>query len=236
MSSKLPVIGFGVSCLAVVLSVSAVLHTSHWHVSADVLSAIGSFTAAGVALWVATRAERERRLERERAAVAQARLVQITASPAAEDRLKINVDNFGREPILDVEFIEARIFTDSGHRFTTGIRALNRLPIMPPRDKPVDNLLREGTWAPDDFRTVDGDLWRRDDAIIYVEVRVKFTDADGQRWLVSIHADPVREIPIPSPPGVLRGWWRLKRVKYPTNGELMHRILWGVDPSRTTVP
>ncbi|WP_238997602.1 hypothetical protein, partial [Mycolicibacterium sp. CBMA 361] len=63
------------------------------------MSAIGSFTAAGVALWVATRAERERRLERERAAVAQARLVQITASPAAEDRLKINVDNFGREPI-----------------------------------------------------------------------------------------------------------------------------------------
>jgi hypothetical protein len=70
------------------------------------LAASGSFTAAAVAVWVATSDRRERMRERDAEDEAQAKLVIITPRrPDSPLELQINVTNHGTRAIIDITFV-----------------------------------------------------------------------------------------------------------------------------------
>jgi hypothetical protein len=140
--TTVPIFGLG----AIALGCFALWVDAGGHITAVVLSPIASFAAAGIALWVATRDRRDRIRERADAGMAQARLVLIDAAPTTEDRLRINVDNYGREPIIDVDFVSARIRTKAKDgNFLSGIRALKRIEVVPRRESRSTAVFRART-------------------------------------------------------------------------------------------
>jgi hypothetical protein len=74
------------------------------------LGALGSFIAAGTALWIATRDRKARSAERHDEEKTQARLLQLTVESGESNRAAITIDvrNFGPLPVLDVEIVEAK--------------------------------------------------------------------------------------------------------------------------------
>jgi hypothetical protein len=79
------------------------------------LSAVGTFTAAGVALWVATNDRRTRMRDRDAEDEAQAKLVVVSAirvNPGLSAQLQIIVRNLSPRAIVDATFVE---LTVAGH-------------------------------------------------------------------------------------------------------------------------
>ncbi|HWF70616.1 MAG TPA: hypothetical protein VG187_13815 [Mycobacterium sp.] len=99
------------------------------------------------------------------------------------------------------------LHTNSGV-FRLGLRATPRVSVITRREGPFSGAYREGDWAIGDLRNDDGVPWLGADRPFYTEVKIKFDDADGQRWLGSIQGEPRHEIPIPPKPSWLKGRWR----------------------------
>jgi hypothetical protein len=201
---------FILGLVGVVLGSLAFWYAAGGHLTTNeigILAPVATFTAAYVALRVATRDRRDRTQERSRAALGQARLVLIETRVASENRLAINVDNFGREPIRDVELVSVDLHTNSGV-FRLGLPATARVSVITRREWRFSGAYREGDWTIGDLRNDDGVLWLGADRPFHTEVMIKFDDADGQRWLGSIHGEPRHEIPTPPNPSWLKGRWR----------------------------
>lgn len=176
-----------------------------------VLAPIATFSAAGAALWIAGRDRRDRRQERREVAIGQARLVIINAEPKSGNRLGIYVDNYGREPIRDVEFQSAELRTANGDVFGFML-AFPTVRVITRSERPPTGVYREPRFLLDGLSDRNGQAWAGQQSI-YTQVRIWFSDSNGQRWLGSLHGDPQREIPIPAPPSWLVGRYRVWKAQ-----------------------
>ncbi|MUL45157.1 hypothetical protein FZI85_06170 [Mycobacterium sp. CBMA293] len=103
--------------VAIIFGIPTLLTIAGIHVDAGLivnsLAAMGAFSAAAVALWVATSDRRERQSQSDAADEAQAKLISVSSGVHhARDGLDILVRNVGERPIVDVEFVSLTI---SGH-------------------------------------------------------------------------------------------------------------------------
>jgi hypothetical protein len=89
------------------LGIAALVHTANWNLNANALSAASSFTAAAVALWVATTDRWERKRERDTADRVRARLVVVWAVRLETTplQLQVIVRNKGPRALVDVIFL-----------------------------------------------------------------------------------------------------------------------------------
>jgi hypothetical protein len=154
------------------------------------LVAVGTFSAAGAALWIATSDRRQRTHERDAADHAQARLVTVDVVPVPRTPdITVAVKNYGARSILDItsESVEAEDFPSA--QFIPQLRWVN--VIEPNRDNPHGAVLHvrpadeptrrfmQGRWFPvpqgnDPRPTVPLDR--------AIAATVRFTDANGNRW------------------------------------------------------
>jgi hypothetical protein len=93
--------------LPILLRVAGV-NTNDTGLIVNALVALGTFGAAGAAVWVATSDRRERSDERKAADRAQARLVLVYVAPLTT-HITVTVKNYGDRPILDVTYESAKV-------------------------------------------------------------------------------------------------------------------------------
>jgi hypothetical protein len=98
----------------------------------NALVALGTFGAAGAAVWVAISGRRQLKDERDAADHAQARLVLVHVLPTTAD-IRVTVNNYGDRSILDVTY-ENVAMEDFPARFTPQLPWVN--VIVPQRDSP----------------------------------------------------------------------------------------------------
>jgi hypothetical protein len=154
----------------------------------NALTAMGAFSAAAVALWIATTDRQERKQEREDADRKQAGLVRITArwqslgpgpepSGDVDPYVQVIVNNWAKLPIVDVELTR---WEWDGHEATFShpqrIEAVMPSPVATGDQAghweivPTDDATRTALAAP--TITTNTDL----------TVTVEFTDAGQKRW------------------------------------------------------
>lgn len=159
------------------------------------VSPVATFTAAGVALWIATTDRRKQIRDREAEAAAQAKLVNVTAEWQDGPRqLRASVTNQGPKGIVDLTFVGIAI---DGHdslaqlQPTTGpngsivepaagnpmVAGVNRSLILFEADEfPPDHPFRVAMWArPTGEPPTISNRTR-------VTVTVRWTDASGKTW------------------------------------------------------
>lgn len=162
-----------------------------WGIVVNALAALGSFSAAAVALWIATKDRRERERERAADAQAQANLVQVTVRTGTSGRFIVNVTNHGSLPLLDVRFESASYAPRPTAKAVFPDRAPRLIPVLKVGDDSGNS------W----FEFLDGDEpvitgsygalgeWKSDDPAasdpINVSVTVRWQDAYGQSWELS---------------------------------------------------
>jgi hypothetical protein len=169
---KLATASLMASLAALGLGIAALMHTAGWHINANAVSAAGSFTAALVALAIATWGWVERKQERDRADKAQAAMVIVepvqVGGPVA---LGAFVQNFGALPVLNVSLAKLDIAgqpdVDPGRSGTVAF-------IQAYRDD------KRGCWLeckpPNDAAAPAVDQTTRLTATVW------FEDAKGNRW------------------------------------------------------
>lgn len=157
----------------------------NWGLLVNVLAAVGSVSAAVVALRIATRDRTERQRDREAAAMAQARLVLVEVEPRVFERgFTILVRNFGVSAVLDIKLMSV---------------TFSRCPSAIP-DSYNDNLLvldadRESHSMFVDLRNPQGEgvtpgergwggIWTADDRSAWRDViaTIQFKDIHGNIW------------------------------------------------------
>lgn len=163
------------------------------------LGALGSFTAAGAALWISVSDRGERKREREAEAQAQANLVVVTVSDASADgTFGVEVANHGDWPLLDVEFEAAHYIPIPSSRVEFGSRAPRRIQVLANGDpfKSVFTLFdgeepvfeggrdRYGNWQSSDHAATSGSN---------VSVTIRWQDAHGRDWKLTHPGRPSRE-------------------------------------------
>ncbi|WP_155769143.1 hypothetical protein [Mycobacterium asiaticum] len=137
---KLAIIVWSVAILvALFVGLPAFLTAADVQINASLivstLSALGSFTAAGIALWVATSGQRERQQERAAADEAQARLVIVQpASAYSPKSLLVIVQNFGTLAVVDVRLVRLEV-VGRPDLDVVGRLWLTRAVLQPQRDQ-----------------------------------------------------------------------------------------------------
>ena len=170
---------------------------THWVILVNALAAVGSFSAAAVALWIATKDRKERQRDREADAQAQANLVLVTIKDSGSGGFAAEVTNYSSRPLLDIKFESARYLPKPEARTEFGEQAPRHHPLLD-----VDSKCQ--TW----FKFYDGDesvlkgsygelgMWRNDDPAAAspsnVSVTVMWQDAHGQDWELSHPGRPKR--------------------------------------------
>jgi hypothetical protein len=159
------------------------------------LAAIGSFAAAGAAVWVATSDRRERIRERDAEDAAQARMVIV--SPQRSDHpleLQITVTNLSPRVIVDVTFVQ---LTAEDHDFGDLQPVMGPFPVVAP---PAAAVPRGGSLAGKSLFTFSPEAYGREHPY-FVAVRggpngepmtitsktrlgatIRWTDASGKIW------------------------------------------------------
>lgn len=178
----------------------------HWHVElgnlAAWLSALGSFTAAVIALSIANRNRNDSRRASDEAHMAQARLVRVSFEGLIAERgFAVEVENWGSLSILDVALIDAS-FVSSFRPSESPPR-----PVLTSPEAPIPILVpksREALAQPRfvvDFQNGDSSMLSRDESIGYdpvssthnrVSATIEFTDAHGTHWQQSTEGTPMR--------------------------------------------
>lgn len=160
----------------------------------NALAAIGSLSAASVALWVATSDRRERKRERNAEDVAQSKLVVIRplhrgydTSTGEGPMLAIDVINCGTRAIVDVTFLSLDV---EGHEhLDPRPTSEDQLPVVQPHGGfetfKFDPKFGSQT-PPDQFlvalRGGGRDVRRTIDENAKLTARVRWTDASGNTW------------------------------------------------------
>jgi hypothetical protein len=188
--------------VAAVIGIPMLLTLGGVHVDAGLivngLAAIGAFSAAGAAVWVATSDRRVRIRERDEANRVQAALVhmrlqwQSLGDSQDGPYVQVKVNNWGRLPIVDVRAI--RWEWGEGNR--AGFRSdPTYLEVVMP--SPVDSGDRaaELKLYPTDITTraamAEPTVTRDTD----LTVTIHFTDANGNTWQRTASTPPLRHWP-----------------------------------------
>jgi archaellum component FlaF (FlaF/FlaG flagellin family) len=146
----------------------------------NALVALGTFYAAGAAVWVAISGRTQLKDERDAEDRAQARLVFVDVNPGAS-HIRVTVRNYGDRSILDVTYENVRITAFPPALFVPPMRAVQ--VVVPNRDSPPGGVLevhaadeptREfmQSWFPPAGRP----------GASPVSATVSFTDASDNRW------------------------------------------------------
>lgn len=94
------------------------------------LAAVGSFSASGTALWIATSDRRRRQHERDAEDEAQAKLVIVSPRRSPNPlELQISVKNFGTRAIVDLTFVALVV---EGHHFDDLHPTIGPFPVIAP--------------------------------------------------------------------------------------------------------
>jgi hypothetical protein len=189
--------------------------------AAEWIAGTGAIFAAAVALNIAAKDRAERREEREVAALAQMRLVEVRfraaecIDPTEQNlfrsyyQLHVSIDNYGERPILRAMVTDAELETRSAGVFKkadpTPVKVLG---IIPPVGQP-----QPGTGNSFDLYMTDseGERWHphhgnESHRMAHATVKIQCIDAEGQHWIISNDNDPYGDVPIPSPPAYQRLW------------------------------
>lgn len=181
-----------------------------WGNAAEWFGGTGAIIAAIAALNIAGRDRKERKRERDAAAIAQMRLVLIEVEPyedskTLEHTLRVSVTNFGQRPILRIEVLSTELFTtedidalhdpdnpkapSASYKLCVPDTLPSVISVLPSAEQ---QLKLTGVSSRPDGRFLisvrhvqNGRPWparRRDAAII--EVTIECTDADGVRWKI----------------------------------------------------
>lgn len=204
---------------------------------ADWLAAIGAFTAAGIALCIATRDRKDRAAERHEAQKIAARLVHVDVRQIPKPALDVKVRNYGPLPALDVAIIDATWNEHPDARWTilqANWTTVDRVPtpvrkpvLMPAEDVNdtydttaeyrigfIDPSTNEMIKTAIDPRTANFPLpnYQPIDRA-NTTVTVAFTTADGVRWAITTNGTDANEPVRLTPPAahrhrILRGLFR----------------------------
>lgn len=170
-----------------------------WGLVVGILTAIGTFVAAGAALWIATRDRRERQKERDNAAMAQARLVRVEVKQAdgAAD-FEVQIHNYGDRAIIGAAVTSAWWFGHPEYTWQHSDIEIDRLKIVQPaREVSVIGSVRirfhdpAGTVVP----SVEYDDYGNavvEDVPILPGAVVAFMDANGDLWRTGSAMTPER--------------------------------------------
>jgi hypothetical protein len=159
------------------------------------LAACGSFTAAGVALWVATSDRRKRQHERDAEDEAQAKLVIVCPRrPLNPLELQILVTNYGTRAIVDLVFVGLVV---EGHHFDDLHPTTGPFPVIAP---PAASVQLAGPLAGSSLFSFDPAIYGPTHPY-YIAVRggpneepqtitgstmltatIRWTDASGKTW------------------------------------------------------
>jgi hypothetical protein len=183
--------------VAVSIGVPMLLTLGGVHVDAGLivngLAAIGAFSAAGAAVWVATSDRRERIQERDEAHRMQAALVrmrlrwQSLGDSQDDPYVQVIVNNWGTLPIVDVRAI--RWEWGEGNR--TGFRSdPTDLEVVMPSPVATGDRAEQLKLYPTDVTTRAAMTQDTD-----LTVTIHFTDANGNIWRRTASTPPLRHGP-----------------------------------------
>jgi hypothetical protein len=186
-----------VSLIAVALGIAALVHTADWHVNATALSAVGSFSAAVVALGIATSDRRERKRERDAADKVEAKLVVVWGERIdGPSQLQVVVRNNGTRAIVDVTFVSLVVEDrDLDLRPTSE----SELPVVTPSGDDGKFIFNPEAHDPAHpfRRAMRGAPWPQSGPATILNstkmtATVRWTDASGKTWVRSGAAPPLK--------------------------------------------
>ncbi|WP_156763350.1 hypothetical protein [Mycobacterium scrofulaceum] len=151
------------------------------------LAAIGAFSAAGVAVWVATEDRRERKREREAAAEAQAGLVvaepfQVAGPGGVGHAFGVAVQNYGTLAILQVAVVRLQVDRHPNLDFRRDETGSFVAALLAPRrdgERAGTGFYFRGT---EDARVSSAFREKRITQETMLTATLRFTDAGGRRW------------------------------------------------------
>lgn len=148
------------------------------------MAAIGSLTAASVALWVATSDRRERQQERAAAAEAQAKFVIVAIGrydrgPSGATEYEIRCTNHGALPILDVRVESAKMrgFPRAHSPLSTFVKKL-----LPAGGADTSFMT---SWVDENGEPFPKNRDQQSINVVDIEAFIRFLDANGNQWLRS---------------------------------------------------
>jgi hypothetical protein len=156
------------------------LHIDTAGLIVNALVALGTFYAAGAAVWVAISGRTQLKDERDAADRAQARLVFVDVTLFAS-HIRVTVSNYGDRPILDVTYENVRIRAFQPALFVPPLRSVR--VVVPNRDGPPGGVL-EVHPADDPTREFMQSTFppARPPGATPVSATVSFTDASDNHW------------------------------------------------------
>ena len=168
-----------------------------WGLIVGALAAVGTFVAAGAALWIAPRDRRERQEERDNAAFAQARLVQVQIKQVdgAAD-FAVEIQNYGDQAIIGAAVTSAWWFGHPEHTWQHS--DIDRLKIVQPaRDVSAAGSVRIRFHDPDGnvVPTVEYDAHGNavvESLPVLPDAVIVFMDANGDLWQTGSAMAPER--------------------------------------------
>jgi hypothetical protein len=147
------------------------------------LSAVGSFTAAAIAVWIATTDRRQRKRERDAANEAQAKLVilDITSSMGRvgwdAPEYIVGCVNHGGTPILDVRLESARM-----RAFPQAKPTLSESVTRVLRPTPGFSTAFATRWVDENGQQFPTDQKQQHVNAVDIEAAVTFFDVNGNQW------------------------------------------------------
>ncbi len=150
------------------------------------LGALGSFVAAGAALWIATRDREDRKREREDADLAQARLVQVEVVQARNE-FTVRIHNYGDRAIIGAAVTDAWWFAHP--EYTWDHIGPDRVKVVTPNR---DGVAGESVWiafvdaerssVPEQLSIDNHGNPRFEKVTPPPDVLIAFMDANGSLW------------------------------------------------------
>jgi len=192
--------------------------TANWGLVINAIAAAGAFSAAIVALSIATWDRRERSQERHDAARAQAKLilVHVTADNMGFAGFGVEVRNYGSTAVLDVEVDSAGYASAPGSKWRLRERSPQSFAVLDSNREPQSFFIEFVDDAGQSVITGKRDglgMWLSDNADPkQVTATVRFTDSQGNHWerstnsIVLLKSEQRRGVVLDGP-----RWTRLRR-------------------------